>query len=101
MKGTGMDIEWRTVQMFLSEDGVAEVQIDAENSSKVRCSCPAFQKSAKCKHQRRVKQLISEGDGHYTVLIPEEIPEDIALIAMSTPETMRDFIINYARVEVL
>lgn len=87
--------------MFLSEDGVAEVQLDVDNSSKIRCSCPAFQRSARCKHQKYVKRAIAEGDGHYTVLIPEEIPEDIALIAMSTAESMRDFIINYARVEVL
>lgn len=96
-----MDIDWRTVQLFLSENGIAEVEIDSENSSKVRCSCPDFQKNARCKHQRRVKTMIAENHGHYTVMVPEEISEEVALNAMSDSKAMRDFIIKYAKIEVL
>jgi hypothetical protein len=96
-----MDIDWRTIQLFISNDGVAEVEVDSENSSKVRCSCPEFKKMARCKHQRRVKALISENDGHYTVLVPDDIPEEIAIAAMTDPTAMREFIIKYAKIEVL
>jgi hypothetical protein len=96
-----MDIDWRTVQMFLSEEGIAEVEIDTDNSSKVRCSCPSFQKNARCKHQRKVRATIAENFGHYTVLVPEDVPEEVALTAMSDPQKMREFIIRYGRVEVL
>lgn len=101
MKGPKMDIDWRTVQLFLSEDGIAEVEIDSENSTKVRCSCPEFQKVARCKHQRRVKRAISENHGHYTVMVPEEVSEEVALEAMSSQEAMREFILRYAKIEVL
>lgn len=101
MKGSRMDIDWRTVQLFLSEDGVAEVEIDSENSRKVRCSCPQFQKTARCKHQKFVKASIAENDGHYTVVVPEELPEEVAVTAMTDRESMREFILRYARIEVL
>lgn len=101
MKGPKMDIDWRTVQLFLSEDGIAEVQIDSENSRKVRCTCKDFFKNARCKHQRRVKTAIDENNGHYTVLVPDDIPEEVALNAMEDAESMREFIIKYARIEVL
>lgn len=96
-----MDIDWRTVQLFLSEDGIAEVEIDSDNSSKVRCSCPEFRRNARCKHQRKVKASIAENHGHYTVMVPEEIPEEVALNAMSDSRAMREFIIKYAKIEVL
>lgn len=101
MKGSQMDIDWRTVQLFLSEDGIAEVEIDSDNSSKVRCSCPQFQRQARCKHQRKVKMAIAENHGQYTVMVPEDIPEEIALTAMEDSKAMREFIIRYAKIEVL
>lgn len=101
MKGRYMDIDWRTVQLFLSDDGVAEVQVDSDNHAKVRCTCPSFQNSARCKHSRYVKNAMAANEGHYAILIPEEVSEEEALAAMDDSEAFRQFVIRHARVEVL
>jgi len=101
MKGQKMDIDWRTVQMFLSEDGVCEVQIDVENNKKVRCSCPSFMSRARCKHVNYVKEHMEKNEGHYAIRIPENVPDEEAYEAMANSEAFRQFIIKYAPVEVL
>lgn len=96
-----MDIDWRTIQMFIGEDGVAEVELDAENSSKIRCSCKSFYKSARCKHTKFVKSHMQENDGHYAIQVPVDISDEEALDAMSSSDTFRKFILKYGKVEVL
>lgn len=98
-----MSTDWRTVQLFLDETnvGVFEVQIDSDDSRKVRCDCPAFGNSSRCKHVKFVKNTMAENDGNYAIQIPEEISDEEALEAMSDPEAFRDFIIKYGTVEVI
>lgn len=96
-----MDIDWKTVQMFLSDNGVFEVQIDADNNKKVRCNCPDFMNSARCKHQKHVRGMIDSNDGHYTIMVPDDVSEEEAIEAMRDSESMRQFIIRHARIEVL
>lgn len=96
-----MDIEWRTVQLFLDDDGVAEVELDADNSAKMRCTCKAFSVSARCKHTKYVRKHLEANSGHYSILIPEDIDDEIALSAMEDPSAFRDFIIRYGKVEVI
>jgi hypothetical protein len=101
MKDLTMDIEWRTVQMFLSPDGVFEVEIDADNSKKVRCSCPTFQRSARCQHAKHVKKYMSENDGHYSISIPETVEDEEAFEAMADPKLFREFVLKHGKVEVI
>lgn len=101
MKEVEMDIEWRTVQFFLEETGIAEVEIDYENSRKVRCSCNSFQLDAKCKHQKWVKRRMVENGGNFALLIPEDIDEDEAEEALGTAEGFREFVIKYGEIEVI
>jgi hypothetical protein len=101
MKNLGMDIDWRTIQVFLSPDGVFEVEVDNDNHAKARCNCPMFRASAKCKHVRYVRRRMEENDGHYSILIPYEISEDEALSAMQTSQDFRAFVLRHARVEVI
>lgn len=96
-----MDIEWRTVQLFLDNDGVAEVEIDAENNKKVRCSCKGFMASGRCKHAKFVRHRMGTNNGLYSIEIPEEVPDEVALAAMGDASQFRDFILKYARVEVI
>lgn len=98
-----MAIDWRTVQLFLDENtfGVFEVQLDADNNRKIRCDCPSFGNSARCKHTRFVKAKLESNDGHYAIQIPEEISDEEALHAMSDASLFRKFIIKYGKVEVL
>lgn len=101
MKGLSMQIDWRTVQLFLETDGVVEVQIDAENNQKIRCTCSSFNNATRCKHAKFVKKQMDANDGFYSIHIPEDVDDDAAFIAMSTPESFRDFIIKYGKVEVI
>lgn len=100
-KDLSMDIEWRTVQLFLDDDGVAEVEIDADNSSKIRCSCKTFSVAARCKHTKYIRRQLEQNDGHYSIMIPEDIDDEVALEAMSDPASFRDFVIRYGKVEVI
>jgi hypothetical protein len=100
MRGQSV-IDWRTIQMFLSEDGVSEVLVDNENPTKMKCTCPQFEAKASCKHTKYIKSHMVNNKGHYTVLVPQEVDEDIVTMAMQEQDSMRDFIINYARVVVL
>jgi hypothetical protein len=39
--------------------------------------------------------------GHYSILVPNEVSEDLALKASDDPKKFRDFVVRYAKVEVL
>lgn len=101
MKGLDMEIDWRTIQLFIGEDGISEVELDAENSTKMRCSCKSFLRSARCKHTKFVKTMMENNDGHYAIQVPVDISDEYALDAMSSAESFREFIIKYGKVEVL
>lgn len=100
-KEVEMAISWRTVQLFISEDGVAEVEVDAEFNDKIRCSCKAFNASSKCRHSKFVKNRMEEGDGHYIVQVPEDVDDEEAINAMKDPSKWRAFVIEHGEVEVL
>ena len=101
MKEVNMSISWRTVQLFLEDDGVAEVEIDQDNKSKIRCSCPAFFKAARCKHVKYVREQMSTNQGHYSIQIPLDIDETEAIAAINNAEEFRNFVVKYGKVEVI
>jgi hypothetical protein len=101
MRGLDMEIDWRTVQLFLDDSGVSEVEIDSEDSSKVRCDCKAFFRSARCKHTRYVRAEMLRNDGNYAIKVPMDISDEEALDAMSSSTTFREFILKYGKVEVI
>jgi hypothetical protein len=100
MRQLGM-IDWRTVQLFLSDDGVHEVQLDLEDNRNQRCTCKKFQSFKNCRHVKWVEEAILEAGGHFSVEISTEIDDDEAVDAFDTPEKFRNFIIRYGRVEVI
>jgi hypothetical protein len=100
-KEAEMSISWRTVQMFISDEGVAEVEVDAELNDKIRCSCKAYSVSSKCRHSKFVKNRMNEGDGHYIVQVPEDVDDDEAITAMKDPSKWRAFVIQHGEIEVL
>ena len=100
-KEAEMSISWRTVQMFISDEGVAEVEVDAELNDKIRCSCKAYSVSSKCRHSKFVKNRMNEGDGHYLVQVPEDVDDNEAITAMKDPSKWRAFVIQHGEIEVL
>ena len=87
MKGMSMESPWRTVQLFISSQaaGVFEVEVDT-GTKRVRCSCPVWKKSLKCKHVSFVNNKMRMNNGHYSIIVPEEIPEELAAQANSDPK---------------
>lgn len=101
MEEVEMATEWRVVQLFISMDGVAEVEVDAENSGRVRCNCRTYASTRRCKHTKFVKTLMDKSDGVYSVPVPEEVPDEEAFEAISNPALWRQFVIKYGDIEVL
>lgn len=102
MKESSMKTSWRTVQLFISSQaaGIFEVDVDTE-TRKLRCNCPKWRKTFDCKHVKFVHNRMEMNEGHYSILIPEEIPEDLALEANDSAEKFREFVVKYAKIEVL
>lgn len=102
MKESSMKTSWRTVQLFISAQaaGIFEVEVDTE-SKKLRCSCPKWKKQFNCKHTRFVEERMYMNSGHYSILVPHEIPEELALEANDSAEKFREFVVKYAKIEVL
>lgn len=102
MKGMSMETPWRTVQLFISAQaaGVFEVEVDTD-TKKTRCNCPVWKKMSSCKHTAFVDSRMRVNKGHYSILVPNEIPEDVALKASDDPQKFRDFVVKYAKVEVI
>jgi hypothetical protein len=98
-KGSKLD-SWRTVQLFISPTGVYEVQLSPDDP-KPRCSCSTYKVRNSCKHTDFIKVRMEENDGHYAILVPDNIPEELAEQASETAEAFRAFVLKYARVEVL
>jgi hypothetical protein len=101
MRGSRMDIDWRTLQLFLDDVGVAEVEADADNYQTMKCSCPVFSRTKKCKHVRHVRKHMDEHDGTYSIQIPEDVPEEVVTAAMLTKESFRELIVKYSIIEVI
>ena len=102
MKGMSMESPWRTVQLFISSQaaGIFEVEVDT-GTRKVRCNCPVWRKSARCKHVNFVNNKMRYNKGHYSILVPNDVSEELALTANDDPSKFRDFVVRYAKVEVL
>jgi hypothetical protein len=102
MRGMSMESPWRTVQVFISAQaaGIFEVEVDTE-TKKTRCNCPVWRKTASCKHALFVQNKMRYNRGHYSILVPTEISEDLAVEASDDPKKFRDFVVKYAKVEVI
>jgi hypothetical protein len=96
-----MTNEWRTVQMFLSDDGVHEVQTDVDDYAKMMCTCAVFKSSKKCKHTRYVKRRIDLNGGSYAIRIPDDVSDNEVDEAMMSADAFRSFVIHHAKVEFL
>lgn len=101
MKGPSVSSSWRTVQQFISEQAIGVFDVDVNTETReTRCNCPVWVKRGSCKHTQFVNFRIKH-TGHYSILIPHEIPEELAAEANEDPEKFREFVVKYAKIEVL
>lgn len=96
-------IEWRTVQLFLGEEGISEVELDLSDNRNVRCSCARFNnvRFGKCKHIKFIENAITAAGGQYSIQVPNHVDELEAALAFDDSESFREFVLKYAKVEVL
>lgn len=95
MKDEVMEIEWRTIQFFVDDEGVSEVCADIMNPKKIKCDCGKFMKAAKCKHAEFVKNLIASSGGAFVLRVPETVPEEEEDAAFESSDAFRKFVIKY------
>jgi hypothetical protein len=101
MSEVKMSANWRTVQMFLSENGVYEVQLDINDNTNIKCDCKTYKPKSWCKHAKFVRTKMDGNDGHFQIFIPEEIEDDEAYAVMTDAVKFREFIIKHGKVEVI
>lgn len=101
MKGVTMaGSDWRTVQIYLSENGIAEVEVDIESSS-LRCNCEMHESRKTCKHVRMVESKMKKNGGTYPVQISSRATESETRKANKNSKEFRSFVIKYGKIEVL
>ena len=101
MEEITMAPDWRTVQLFVGLEGVSEVDLDAESGKKLRCTCASYRKASGCKHTKFVSKHMADNEGHYSIQVPNDVPDEDAILAMGNYEDFRQFIIKHAKVEVI
>lgn len=116
MEDLEMTTDWRTVQIFLVEDGprkdlnesyvgtdiyVCEVEIDTDNKDNLRCNCKGFENRSRCKHTIFVKNSIKANGGNFNLVVPEELDSEKIEEALDDSLLFRQLIINYAKIEFI
>lgn len=91
---------WRTMQIFLSEDGIFEVEMDAAGRA-FRCNCPEYSVASACRHSKFMLNKVTKTKGVLSIEIPDSV-EDEDVPTLETPaDKFREFVLKYGRVEVL
>lgn len=101
MKGSTSMPDWRTIQIFLEDDGVYELEADSEDYQKMRCSCSFYKSGKRCKHMRHVRRRIEENGGTYAIQIPATVNDEDVIEAMKDRDLFRKFVIDNAKIEVI
>jgi hypothetical protein len=101
MKGLVMEIEWRTIQMFVGEEGVSEVSVDNDNPNKFRCTCSSFMSVGRCKHTKFMRNKLKNGASKVSITIPDSVDTDELESIFNDVDAFRDFVIKYGSVEYL
>ncbi len=100
MKATNMNDTWQVSQLFLSDTGVHEVEIQM-STSKVRCNCPGYETRGNCKHARLVNHRMEKNGGVYPIEISTKANRLATSIASRDPQAFRDLLVKYGRIEVI
>lgn len=96
-----METNWRTVQLFLEDYGVVELEVDREDNSTIRCNCIDFSRFSKCKHTNFAQTNMAENNGHFSIDIPIVVDENEAIAAMHESSLFRAFVLKYGKVKVI
>ena len=103
-----MEDNWRTIQIFIANElndknalEVSEVSMHADGPSMIQCNCKDYKKLNLCKHVNYVVRKIEKNEGSFGLLVPEEVPDELAYLAFSDAESSRNFVLHYGKIEVM
>jgi hypothetical protein len=93
----------RLVQIFLSQantpgPGIYEVSLTGDK--KFICTCPGYNGRSTCKHTKFVEARVKNNNGTYPLEISTRSKDEDTDRAMESPESFREFIIKYGKIEV-
>jgi len=91
---------WQVTQLFLSETGVHEVELNT-GSLKLRCNCTGYGNRSSCKHVRFVRERMDKNGGIYPTQISSRASKLEATVASSDPSAFRQLLIEYGKIEVV
>lgn len=100
MKAANVNDVWQVSQIFLSDTGVHEVEINLK-TSKARCNCPGFLTRGNCKHARIVYNRMERNGGIYPIEVSSRASHVATSVASKDPTTFRNFLVKYGRIEVV
>jgi predicted nucleic acid-binding Zn finger protein len=96
---------WRTIRVFLDDNGVDEVDWDLDNQDSLRCTCAQFQRNVdrpgitrKCKHITFLLREAKEtSDGKFRIRLDKDIPDEVAYKALrEDTAAFRDLVIRHS-----
>lgn len=91
----------RLLQLFLSNGsslGIYEVSIAKDKS--LSCTCPGYAARNACKHINFVKSRSKRNGGLYPLTYSERCKEEDLRKSLESPESFREFIIKFGKIEV-
>lgn len=92
--------DWQVLQIFLSETGVHEVELNADGKT-LRCNCPGFGGRTHCKHMRFVRTRMNRNGGIYPCDLSTRASKLDAIAASQDPIAFRQLLIDYGKIEVI
>jgi len=92
--------QWQATQLFLSDTGVHEVEVNL-GSHRLRCNCNGYSARSNCKHTRFVKEKMDNNGGVYPTEVSTRISKIETMVASQDPEAFRKMLINYGKIEVV
>lgn len=87
----------KTVQFFISLQGIAEVTVD--DKAKFYCNCDGFKARKRCKHTAWCEMEVKRGT--FPIQVEKYTPQAEIEKAKESPEAFRELLIKYGKIEVI
>ena len=93
----------KLLQVFLSPTqtpGPSIHEVSSKANGDLVCTCPGYQGRSTCKHTQFVKARINSNGGVSPLEISKRATEEDTEKAKTSPESYRDFILSFGKIEV-
>ncbi len=92
---------WRLIQVFISPRyAVFEVEMHMTDN-RLRCTCPGWQRRKSCKHTEYITEHTDPSLATYATTLWRQPSVEETDSAVKSPESYRQFILTFGKIEVL